>query len=101
MVRFLRLLSGFRYPIKALFALLARNLFHYMAEWSESPFACQESNQGLRAECGFERAFIFIFSLYFALLNILLLAKDIALYCSNAFKGKRSQHNNFLVTENY
>ena len=69
-----------------------------MAESSGSLVASQESNQALRAECGFERAFIFFFSLYFALSNILVLATDIALFCSDACKG---EYNSFLVTENH
>ena len=62
----------FRYSINASFVLIAKNLFHYMAESSGSLVA----SQGSHAECGCERAFQLI--LILSLENISLLETDIA-----------------------
>ena len=68
--------SGF--PIKAsslwlkarCMVVLARNLFHCMAESLGRLFASHESEQGSHAECGCERAFVFIFPLSLSLSRI-------------------------------
>ena len=96
MVSFLRHFRvSFRHSIKASFILIERDLFHYMAELSGRLVASQESNQAWHVECGCQRAFIFIFPVYFALSNISLFPTDFAVFCSVTCKGESSQHKQF------
>ena len=95
---------GFRYSIKASFVLTAKNFFPYIAELFGRLVAFQESNQCSHTKCGYERAFIFIFSrlsLYFALPNILLFATYNAVFCSDFSKVKAPNINKLILTKNY
>ena len=86
---------SFRHSIEASFILIERDTFHYMAELSGRLVASQESNQAWHVECGCQRAFIFIFPVYFALSNISLFPTDFAVFCSVTCKGESSQHKQF------